>query len=77
MSPDLGWAAAGWQRFGADSWAAGLEGSQPGDVAPAESALRMIIDLDGTAHLFGGRAGFGMGEGSLVFAERYVAGNIA
>jgi len=51
MSPDLGWAVPGWQRFDADSWAAGLEGSQSGDLAPAESALRMIVDLNGTAHL--------------------------
>jgi len=76
MSPDLGWSVAGWQRFGADSWAAGLEGNSPGDVAPAESVLQMIIDLDGTAHLFGGRAGISMRDGSRVLFEPYVAGNV-
>jgi len=76
MSPDLGWSVAGWQRFDADSWAAGLEGSRPGDVAPAEGVLRMIVELDGTAHLFGGRAGLSMRDGSRVLFEPYVAGNI-
>lgn len=76
MSPDLAWTLAGWRRFGADSWWAGSEERERGDAAPAEGVLRMIIDLDGTAHLFGGRAGFSMDDGRLVFAERYVAGNI-
>ena len=71
MSPDLGWSVAGWQRFDADSWA-GLEGNSPGDVAPAETALRMIVDLDGTAHLFGGRAGLSMRDGRRVLFEPYV-----
>ncbi len=36
----------------------------------------MIVDLDGTAHLFGGRAGFSTDDGRLILSERYVAGNI-
>jgi len=76
MSPDLGWALSGWRRFGADSWFAGSEERERGDAGPAEGVLRMIVDLDGTAHLFGGRAGFSMDDGRLILSERYVAGNI-
>lgn len=76
MSLDLCSVAAGWERFGADSWAAGIEGSLPDDVGPAEGVLRMTIDLDGSAHLFGGRAGTSMRDGRRVLFEPYVAGNV-
>ena len=76
MSPDLARALSGWRRFGADSWSAGSEERERGDAAPAEGVLRMIVDLDGTAHLFGGRAEFSMDDGRLILSERYVAGNI-
>lgn len=76
MSPDLAWTLGGWQRFGADSWFAGSEEQEGGPGPGTERVLRMIVDLDGTAHLFGGRAGFSVDDGRLILSERYVAGNI-